>query len=250
MGPDHGPSVRETRDWWNATSEYFQAEGAIPVGIHYGPGCPDDDALGLLPDVEGADVVELGCGGAQCAVGLARRGVASVTGVDLSTEQLAFADRLTTEHGVDASLLVGDVTDLPFAADAFDLAFSAYAFQWVEDLDACFTEAARVLREDGSFVFSLPHPFYEAFDPDTRDLARSYFGPAERRTAHEGIEPDQVLYHHRFEVIHGTLRDAGFAVETLLEPGTGDPDAYEERWSSKPELMAMVPRTLVVRAVL
>jgi ubiquinone/menaquinone biosynthesis C-methylase UbiE len=244
--------VRETRDRWNETSEYFQAEGEIPVGVHYGPGCPDDDGLGLglLPAVEGADVVELGCGGAQCGVALARRGGARVVGVDLSTAQLSYAADLVADHDADVRLVEGDVTALPLAGDGFDLAFSAYAFQWVPDLQACFAEAARVLRDGGAFVFSLPHPFYQRFDPETGDLARSYFETGAERTSHEGIDADEVLFHRIVGDVHRGLVDAGFRVERLFEPGADDPDAYEELWNSKPELMAMVPRTLVVRAVL
>lgn len=242
--------MRETREWWDATSAFFQAEADVPVGIHYGPGCPDDDALGLLPDVRGADVVELGCGGAQCSVGLARRGAASVTGVDLSEEQLAYAADLTTNHGADVRLVAGDVTALPFGNDRFDVAFSACAFQWVPDLSDCFGEAARVLRPDGRFVFSLPHPFYQRFDPETGRIARSYFDTGAERTNYEEISADEVLFHRRVSDVHGALRDAGFAVDRLLEPGTDDPDDYEELWNFRPELMAMVPPTLAVRAVL
>jgi len=242
--------MEETREWWNATSEYFQAEGDIPVGIGYGPGCPPDDDLGLLPELAGSDVVELGCGGAQCGIALAERGAASVTGVDLSEEQLAYAARLVADRGVDVELVQGDVTALPLSAGRFDLAFSAFAFQWIDDLDAPFAEAARVLRPGGRFVFSVPHPFYGVFDPETGELSRSYFEPGAERTDYDGIDPTQVVFRRRVSDVHAALRAAGFTVDRLLEPGTSDPDAYEELWSSKPELMAMVPRTLAVRAAL
>lgn len=241
--------MEETRDWWNETSEYFQAEAEIPAGISYGPGTPDDDTLGLVTDVEGADVVELGCGGAQGSVGFARRGAASVTGVDLSEAQLAYAADLTAEHGAAVDLVAGDVTTLPLAADSFDVAYSAFAFQWVDDLAACFAEAARVLRDDRQFVFSLPHPFYQRVDPDSHRVERSYFDTGEERIEHDGIAPDQRLFHRRVSDVHDALRDAGFVVDRIVEPGTDDPDAYEALWDSRPELMARVPRTLVVRAI-
>jgi hypothetical protein len=59
-----------------------------------------------------------------------------------------------------------------------------------------------------------------------------------------------VIFHRTIGEIHETLVDAGFVVERLLEPGTDDPDEYEEQWSHKPALMKDVPPTLVIRAVL
>jgi ubiquinone/menaquinone biosynthesis C-methylase UbiE len=66
------------------------------------------------------------------------------------------------------------VTELSFADSAFDLVFSSWVFQMVDDLRTCFGEAARVLREGGVFVFAIPHPFYEVFDPEMRDRAELF----------------------------------------------------------------------------
>lgn len=239
--------MREVREWWEATAGYFQAEAAVEVGVDWGPGVTRE--LDVLPDVDGRDVLELGCGGGQFGVGLAERG-ARVVGVDLSRAQLEHAATLAADRGVSdrVALLEGTVTELPVAADAVDLAVSAYALQWVPDLEATAAEAARVLRPGGHLVVSMPHPFYTVFDPETRTLTRSYHEPGPTRTSHEGIDPDEVLFRRRMGDIHAALRGAGFDVEALIEPGTADPEAYEARWSSRPELMARVPRTLVVRA--
>ena len=54
--------------------------------------------LGVLGDVAGLDVVELGCGTAYLSAWLARRG-ARPTGVDLTAAQLDTARRWSREHG-------------------------------------------------------------------------------------------------------------------------------------------------------
>lgn len=248
--------MRETRDCWQAWSDDFQsawnadtAEDELPPApVHYGPGFPDDERLAFLPDLDGADVVELGCGGGQASVGFAQEATNSVTGVDFSTEQLHHARKLRDAYGVDAQFAAADVTDLPLADDAFDLAFSSWVFQMVGDLDACFAEAARVLRPGGTLAFAVPHPFYEQFDPEERELERSYFDDAPERKSIGDVEADLVVFHHTVGAYHRALVDAGFTVERLYEPGTDDPDVYEEQWSHEPELMALVPPTLVVRA--
>jgi len=237
----------ETRAWWEATAEYFQEEATVAVGIDWGPGIAAED-LGMLPDLAGLDVVELGCGGGQLGVGIAERGANSVVGVDLSRAQLAFAASLIAERGVAMSLIEGDITRAPVCDASADLVVSAYVFQWLPDLTPVCREAARILRPAGTFVFSLPHPFYSVFDPETGTVRRSYHAPEERRYHEDGIEAAQVIYERRVSDIHDALRAAGFIVDRLVEPGVADPSVFESQWDSDADLMAEIPRTLVVRA--
>lgn len=249
--------MEETRNLWNAWSDAFQSawnadtdEGGLPpADVHYGPGWPEGERLAHLPAFEGRDVVELGCGGGQASVGFARRGAGRVVGVDLSTRQLEHARRLAGLYGTEVAFLAGGVTDLPLPDDAFDLAFSSWVFHTVDDLDACFAEAARVLRAGGTLFFAVPHPFYGIFDPETGEIARSYFDPEPERKSIGDLDPELTVFHRTVGEIHRALVDAGFAVDRLFEPGSTDPDDYEEQWSHRPELMAKVPPTLAVRAV-
>ena len=251
------PETRETRALWDEWSDAFQAawradteEGELPpAGVFLGPDLHDDETRAeVLPELSGLDAVELGCGGGQGTVGLALEG-ANATGVDFSTGQLGWARELREAYDVEAEFLAGDVTDLPLRADTYDLAYCSWVFQMVDDLHACFAETARVLRPGGEFVFAVRHPFYETFDPEARELDWSYFERGPERNPIGEYDPDMLLYHHRVSDYHEALTDAGFTVERLLEPGDSDPEVYEEQWSHKPELMAMVPPALVVTAV-
>jgi len=79
------------RKSWNAISPHYQEAHKIPTDfVHYGPHCPNEDQLQLIGDVQGKQVLEIGCGGGQCSIAFAKRG-ASVTGLDLSDAQIAFA---------------------------------------------------------------------------------------------------------------------------------------------------------------
>jgi len=241
--------TREVKRWWDETAEYFQDDIEMGVGVDWtGPWAPD---IRLFEDVEGRDVLELGCGGGQCTIALADRG-ANVTGVDLSTAQLAHARDLAAEHDTDVELVQGDVTDLGMFDDAsFDVAFNAWVFQWVGDLEACFAEASRVLRPGGRLVFSMPHPYYDLLDPETGEIDDSYFDTGRRVFSHDGIEADEVLYRHTLGDVHGAVRSAGFRIESMREPGSDDPEEYDEGpWGEYvPELLSSVPSVLVVDAV-
>ncbi|MDH5019722.1 class I SAM-dependent methyltransferase [Halobacterium rubrum] len=237
------------KTWWDAWADHFQTVGDIDVGVARGPGAPHDDDLGLLGDVAGEDVVELGCGGAQFGLALADRG-ADYTGVDLSSAQLAHARANAAGVGAsDATFIEASVTDLPLPTDAFDLAVSAFAFQWVEDLTGCFREAHRVLRPGGRLVFSVDHPCYKLFDPESGDVARSYFGDSPRREYSEPFDAEMVVYSRPVSETVAHLDDAGFTVEAIREPGYADPDEYESAFGGfDPELMADVPPTVVYAA--
>lgn len=62
-----------------------------------------ESELRVLPDVDGKDVIELGCGTAYWSAWLARRG-ARVVGLDNSERQLETARRLQCEHGLEFTL--------------------------------------------------------------------------------------------------------------------------------------------------
>ena len=87
------------RGAWNRISRNYQTDHKIPTDfVHYGPNCPNEDQLRLIGDVRDKRVLEIGCGGGQCAIAFAKRG-AVATGVDLSDAQIEFAQRLAAREG-------------------------------------------------------------------------------------------------------------------------------------------------------
>ena len=93
-----------------------------------------ESALGVLGDVAGLDVVELGCGTAYFSSWLARRGARPV-GVDLTPAQLATARRCQRQFGVSFPLVEADARAVPLPSASFDLAFSEYgACLWCDPI--------------------------------------------------------------------------------------------------------------------
>src|SRR5205823_1031525 len=87
-------------------------------------GAPESE-LGLLGDVEGKDVVELGCGTAYVSAWLARRGARPV-GVDVTPAQLETARRMQDERGLEFPLIEASAEAVPLPDESFDLAVSEY----------------------------------------------------------------------------------------------------------------------------
>jgi SAM-dependent methyltransferase len=105
-----------------------------------------DVALDAVREVSPRRVLEVGCGWGSFAERVATELGADVLAVDQSQRMV----ELARERGVDAR--VGDVLDLDFAAEEFDVAVANWMLYHVADLDRALAELARVLRPGGRLV--------------------------------------------------------------------------------------------------
>jgi SAM-dependent methyltransferase len=227
--------MRANRAWWDAAAAEYQVEHGAFLGDADFVWCPEGlreaDAR-LLGDVCEADVLEVGCGAAQCARWLRGQG-ARVVGIDLSAAQLAASRRLNERTGVTVPTVVADAAALPLASGAFDIACSAYgALPFVADVGAVLREVHRVLRPGGRFAFSVTHPIRWCFpdDPGPGGLTArdSYF---DRRPYVEHDDAGALTYveHHRTVGDWvGEIVAAGLTLDQLVEPPW--PDGHEGVW--------------------
>jgi len=218
--PEH---VARNRAHWDATAEKWVAPGERswaqqdPTwGIW---GVPEFE-LHLLPDdLEGRDVIELGCGTGYVSAWLARRGARPV-GIDNSPKQLETARRLQVEHGLEFPLHLGNAEATPFPDASFDIAISEYGAAIWCDPYLWIPEAARLLRPGGELIFlgnsviqmlAVPDLLIEG--PSTDRLRRPQFG----MHRFEWPDDDSVEFH----IPHGNmirlLRVSGFEVVDLIE---------------------------------
>jgi SAM-dependent methyltransferase len=137
--------------WTQANSEYadehaYRAWGA--EDITWGIFNVAELQLGVLGDVRGLDVVELGCGTAYFSAWLARRG-ARPTGVDVTPAQLESARRCQDRFGISFPLIEADAGAVPLPSGRFDLAISECGASLWCDPARWVPEAARLLRQGG-----------------------------------------------------------------------------------------------------
>jgi ubiquinone/menaquinone biosynthesis C-methylase UbiE len=232
---------------WDRHAAAYQAGAQLPTDVaHYGPDIGTEADFRLLGDLKGKRVLELGCGGAQSSIAFAKQGATAI-GIDFSAEMLAFAKRLCEREEVRVELRHGDLADLAFLrADSIDLAFSAYTFGYVEDLNRVFRQVHRVLKVGASLVFSLPHPAYDMIDDDSVQpmmVRRSYFDRSPIEYTHNGIAFTD--YHHTFSDLFTSLARASYKVDTVLEPEPRPGGPRSQFWR---DTFRYVPRTLVIRA--
>ena len=123
-------------------------------------------ALRLPP---GGSVLEIGCGrGVALPVLFDRLEPTDLVGLDLDVALLAEAQARVWRTGTEATLVEGDVRDLPLETGRFDVVIDFgtcyHASDTVEGRRAALNEVARVLRDGGLFVHEtrvaqrLAHP--------------------------------------------------------------------------------------------
>lgn len=242
---------QENQQLWNEWSDDFQAlwtadtaeDELPPAPSPFEPDAPGRNQQDILSTMKGKDYVELGCGGGQGTVGTATLAPDTVVGVDFSGDQLAYARQLRDRYGVDAEFVTGDVTNLPFADDSFDVASSEAVFQMVEQFDQALREAHRVLRDGGVFVLSVPHQLYEVLDTDTGNFDRSYFETGRRKiTVDEDYESELIVFDRTVADLHNALIDAGFEVRRLIEHQRYEVEHNDPDESELPEIVWKVPQ--------
>jgi len=154
--PEISDDARRNReDWTQANADYTDARASeqwVAAEITWGVFGLPEDALGTLGDVNGLDVVELGCGTAYVSAWLARRGARPV-GVDVTPAQLVTARRCQQETGIRFPLVEASAEDVPLPSESFDLAVSEYGASIWCDPHRWVPEAHRLLRPGGRLWF-------------------------------------------------------------------------------------------------
>ena len=190
-------------------------------------------ALQLLGPGPGK-LLDVGCGTGVHTAAFAESGW-SVTGVDVSTDQL----RLARERGV--PVVQADASALPFADGSFDAAVSLFTHTDIDDFGAVISEVARVVRPRGRLVYLGVHPCFVGHHAFVHDLEVPKLYPGYRDTSYrsdspgiwrEGLRARVGARHLPLGLFLQTFLDAGFSFERVEEPP----------WRDYPHVLALRAR--------
>src|SRR4051794_3419422 len=130
-------------DW--GVGEYEQTAAELePVAEH---------VVALAGLQAGERVVDVACGTGNAAL-LAARAGAVATGIDSAARLVGVAGTRAAQARLDATFLVGDAHELPFADGAFDVALSVFGIVFADDAPRAFAELLRVVRPGGRALVS------------------------------------------------------------------------------------------------
>lgn len=247
------------RTYWDSISHHYQRVMEISTDdFHYGPLLPGDSSLHILPDIfPGMRALELGCGGGQNSVFLARRG-AVCDAFDISREQLAAARALARREGVKVNFSIGRLDAPPGKFKGpYDLIHSSHAMEFADYPARVVENAAALLKPGGTLVISTVHPLYngewvDGLDEDGSDggkglFLKNYFSPPDDVRTRRG-KPIVVSHAYPVSSWFKWMRAAGLEVTDIEEPPEAPDGApyYNDDWADNDGELSAIPATLII----
>jgi len=183
----------------------------------------------LIIDSKGKKILEAGCGGGVLTEWLVNEG-AQVIAFDISEKMIGYAKKRIGEK---AELLVADLSKpLTFVENnSIDIIVTSLVLHYISNWLPVFEEFKRVLKEDGSIVFSTHHPHADWKWHDRPNYFKKELYEDTWRI--EGKQYTVKYYHRTLASMFAIIRKYGFYVDVLLEPlpikegKEVDPESYE-----------------------
>jgi ubiquinone/menaquinone biosynthesis C-methylase UbiE len=176
----------------------------------------------MLPELQGARVLDLGCGFGWFCRWARTQGAATVLGLDVSERMLERARQTTDDDAI--SYRQADAETLSLPADAFELVYSSLAFHYVVAFDPLLATLCRALVPGGCLVFSMEHPIFTA--PTTPGWVTDdaghrtwpvdrYLVEGPRRT--DWLAKGVIKQHRTIGTVLTSLLHAGFSITHVQE---------------------------------
>jgi SAM-dependent methyltransferase len=178
----------ENRAAWNLATDAHNSHKIDQAKfLRHGGSTLYPEELEFLGDLNGKSLVHLQCNAGQDTLSLVQHG-ATVTGVDISDNAVAFAQKLSTDSGIPATFIRSDVFDwLESTPERFDVAFSSYgALIWLSDIQTWAKGVARILKPAGRFALVEFHPMAMVFEYDW-SLQYPYFAQGDVVSFENGV---------------------------------------------------------------
>jgi SAM-dependent methyltransferase len=190
------------------------------------------DKVGWLGgDIRGKRLLCLAAGGGKHGPLYAAAG-AIVTVVDISSAQLELDRQVAAERRLELRTIEASMDDLSMLASReFDIVIQPVSTCYLPEIGPVYREVARLTRSGGLYISQHKTPTSLQADvapsPRGYELIEPYYrsGPLPPVAGSPHREEGTLEYLHRWEEILGLLCRAGFAIEDVIEPLHGKPDA-------------------------
>ncbi|MBX9742256.1 MAG: class I SAM-dependent methyltransferase [Chthoniobacterales bacterium] len=187
----------------------------------------------LLPNLEGASVLDIGCGFGNFCYFLSTQKIKEVIGLDPSQKMIAEAKRLHSNNLITYQCC--PIETASFSSNQFDLVVSSVALHYVEDYAAIVKKVAHWLKPNGYLIFSVEHPICTANplcrslkDKENTEVFPLYNYRDEGRFHQTWFIDNVQKYHRTLSTTINTLLQHQFSLCSILEPMPTD-ELIEER---------------------
>jgi SAM-dependent methyltransferase len=210
--------ARKNAARWDRQSDDYEALHSTQLAensMAWGCWSIPESQLRVLGNVEGKDVLELGCGAARWSIALAKLGARPV-GLDVSARQLDHARKNMRDAGLDFPLVHSSAEAVPLSDASFDIVFCDHGAMTFCDPLRTVPEASRLLRQHGLLAFSASTPIFNVCwnESDDRVDDRLHANYFEQRRFEDA---DTVNFSLPYGEWIALFRSNGFAVEDLIE---------------------------------
>lgn len=178
-----------------------------------------DDLVTLSGLPAGGNVLEIGCGTGKATVPMAQRGY-RILGIELGANMAAVARRKLAAYP-HVTVYTGAFEDWPAAEAAFDLAFSATAFHWIDPVIS-YQKTAQALKPMGALAlfwhvhvqseasqgfFEAVEPVYRREDPTFRPMPwpGEVAEPTKAEIEQTGLFGEVTVRRYRWEITYDTV---------------------------------------------
>ncbi|KAF5671414.1 SAM-dependent methyltransferase [Fusarium heterosporum] len=145
-------------------AKFFAEYSALDRSIQGLDGAPEwPRSRSYIPDLEGLDVLDLGCGFGWFARWARSTGANSVRAIEISENMLSRARDLTNDPKIIYEQ--GDLDNIKLSehdSDLYDVVFSSLTLHYLANLPELIQQVQTVLKPGGTLVFSIEHPIYTA----------------------------------------------------------------------------------------
>ena len=109
-----------------------------------------------IPWKEIRRAIDFACGTGRIGVWLKTHGVDEIDGIDITPEMLSKAKEKNVYH----SLINANILDSGIAERTYDMRIQVLADEHLPEIDSLYTEASRIVTDNGYFVIVGYHPFF------------------------------------------------------------------------------------------
>jgi ubiquinone/menaquinone biosynthesis C-methylase UbiE len=222
---------KKSRDWYEKNAEGY-AEHTRDVNKSAYHSYYEKPAMyNLLPDLNGKDVLSIGCGSGEDSIYLKKTGARKSVGIDLSSGLIEIAKTSYPE----CEFVQMDMEHLDFSNETFDFVYSSLAIHYIENWVNVFKEVYKVLKPNSYFLFSCHHPArfaMEASETPTHHILkleiiknketreRTVVGDyLSKRMVKDALGKDSVdTWSMSLNDISRDIKEAGFLIEQIVEP--------------------------------
>jgi|GEM_PF-252724 len=204
-------SAKDISLWNDKAQDYAETNGT------------DDDRIwqqfrdvmwSSLGDLNGVDVLDVGCGHGWLAGQMAEKG-AQILGIDGSQTLLDIARK----NYPDIQFIQHDLSaGLPLIDRKFDRIVANMVIMDIPDLTILMRDIRAVIKPSGRFIFTMPHPAF-FFQKTGQDMeTNQYFKKVTGYLKTQVWDVGHTHYHRSLSYYFDLLRENSFAVTRLYEP--------------------------------